>query len=111
MQAWEAGADIIIVGGSLYKARSPEEAQEAFLMYSKAQENPEDYYKDLGEFYRYKRGQFGSTKGDQMGKRATRQGEIPSLVNVTSETETQKKDPAKEFWTDMKQFEKFASIP
>ena len=85
---------------------SPEEAQEAFLMYSKAQENPEDYYKDLGEFYRYKRGQFGSTKGDQMGKRATRQGEIPSLVNVTSETETQKKDPAKEFWADMKQFEK-----
>lgn len=25
-QAWEAGADIIIVGGSLYKARSPEES-------------------------------------------------------------------------------------
>ncbi|MBA7618907.1 Regulator of ribonuclease activity A [subsurface metagenome] len=26
VQAWEAGADIIIVGGSLYKARSPEES-------------------------------------------------------------------------------------
>ena len=26
VQAWEAGADIVIVGGSLYKARSPEES-------------------------------------------------------------------------------------
>ncbi|MDD4859184.1 MAG: orotidine 5'-phosphate decarboxylase [Dehalococcoidales bacterium] len=26
VQAWEAGADILIVGGSLYKARSPEES-------------------------------------------------------------------------------------
>lgn len=81
---------------------SPEEANEAFIMYSKAQEDPEQYYKDLGEYYRFKRGQFGSPKGEQMGKRVARQGEVPSLVNVPSEAETQKKDPSDEFFGDMK---------
>ena len=75
-------------------------------MYSKAAEDPESYYKDLSDFYRTKRGQFGTPKGEQMDKRATRQGEVPSLANVTSETETQKKDPADEFFGDLKKFEK-----
>jgi chromosome segregation ATPase len=85
---------------------SPEEANEAFSMYAKAQEDPNNYYKDLSEFYRFKKGQFGTPKGDQMGKRATRQGDVPSLANVTSETETQKKDPSQEFFGDLKNFEK-----
>ena len=85
---------------------SPEEAQEAYIMYSKAAEDPEGYYKDLSEYYRFKKGQYGSPKGEQMGKRVTRQGEVPSLANVTSKTESQEKDPSAEFFGDMKKFEK-----
>lgn len=85
---------------------SLEEAQEAFVMYAKAQEEPQNYYKDLGDYYRFKKGQYNSPKGDKMSQRVTRQGEVPSLANVTSETETQKKDEAGEFFGDLKKFEK-----
>ena len=83
---------------------SPEEANEAFVMYSKAQDNPTDYYKDLGDFYRFKKGQYGTPKGDQMGNRINRQGQVPPLANAPSEAGVQKKNPSDEFFGDMKQF-------
>ena len=94
------------VGEFIKQGMSPDEANEAFVMFSKAQQDPDNYMKNLTNFFRFQRGQGNTQKSVDMGNRVARQGEVPPLVNATSETETQKKDPAQAFWQDMKQFEK-----
>jgi chromosome segregation ATPase len=83
---------------------SVQEANEAFALLSKASQNPDEYYKDLTDYYRVKKGQYNTPKGVNMGKRATRQGEAPSLANMPSETETQNNDPSEEFFGDIQNF-------
>jgi len=81
-----------------------DEANEAFAMYSKAQRDPDSYYRDLADFYRFKKGQYATPKSRNMDNRATRQGQVPSLANVPSKTETQKLSPDDEFFGDMNNF-------
>lgn len=82
---------------------SPEEASQALVEFSKDAETPEQYFKDLAEFYRFRKG-LTNPKASKVEQRAIRQGAIPPLGVMPSEVEPQKIDPSDEFFDDMKGF-------
>ena len=80
---------------------SPEEANQALVEFSKAAETPEQYFKDLAEFYKFRKGITPRTS--KVEQRASRQGALPPLGTVPSQVETPK-NPDDDFFGDMKGF-------
>jgi len=81
---------------------SPEEANEALVEFSKAADSPEQYFRDLGEFHKFRKGI--TPKTSKVEQRASRQGALPPLGTVPSETETQAENPDDALFNDMQGF-------
>ena len=78
---------------------SPEEATQALAEFSKVADTPEQYFKDLAEFYKFRHGKT-SKPVKSSGNRQT----LPPLGTTASETENQKIDENEAFFGDMQGF-------
>jgi len=104
-QEQEAQQKAWYVGQMTKTGLSPEEASQALAEFSKAADTPEQYFKDLADFWRFKNQKL-DPRAQNMEKRVSRQGEIAPLGTIPSESEPQNVNPSDAFFNDIKQYEK-----
>jgi len=90
------------VGEFVKAGADPQEATQVLARMTQAYDNPQDYFKALLEFDRFKNG--NQSKPSKVEQRANRKFELPPLGAETSEDGTQKVDPDDKFYTDMQGF-------
>lgn len=82
---------------------SPEEANQALADFSRDAETPEQYFKDLAEFWKFRKGYKENPKTSKIEQRANRQNGLPPLGTTPSEIESAS-DPNDQFFGDMQGF-------
>lgn len=95
-----------MVGQMTKAGLSPEEAGMALADFTKDADNPDQYFKDLADFWRHRKGQKTDPRAQNMEKRATRQQGLPPLGVATSENEPQNVNPDDAFFNSLKQMER-----
>lgn len=84
---------------------SPEEANQALADFSKDADTPDQYFKDLADFWKFRKGYRDNPKLNKMDERKNRQGTLPPLGETPSEVESSS-NPNDEFFNDMQGFVK-----
>lgn len=84
---------------------SPEEANQALADFSQDADTPDKYFKDLADFWKFRKGIRDNPKLNKMDERKDRQGKIPPLGVTPSEVESSS-NPNDEFFNDMQGFVK-----
>jgi hypothetical protein len=105
-QEQEAQQKAWYVGQMVRAGLNPDEASQALADFSKAADTPEQYFKDLAEFYRFKKGRHVDPKAQSMDKRVSRGQGIAPLGVIPSNTEPQNDDPSDAFFKDIKDLER-----
>lgn len=93
--------------GQLQKSGlNPDDANGALEYYSQAQKTPEEYYKELANFYLFVKGKKSTVRTEQIDNRLDRQKATLPLGVVPAESETPKADDSTAFFQDVNNFNK-----
>ena len=93
--------------GQLQKSGlNPDDANGALEYYSQAQKTPDEYYKELANFYLFVKGKKSTVRTEQIDNRLDRQKATLPLGVVPAESETPKVDESTAFFQDVNNFNK-----
>lgn len=93
--------------GQLQKSGlNPDDANGALEYYSQAQKTPEEYYKELANFYLFVKGKKSTVRTEQIDNRSNRQKATLPLGVVPAESEIPKVDDSTAFFQDINNYNK-----